>query len=108
MKVEASQQEKVPISHNSEPSSKSPQEEEQPISPTKKNTKWVEQLLKEASEQVKSPRTSVKTSIPPQRYSGFAALMSDIVESEPTCFEEANARQEWKHSDGGICLHNKE
>jgi hypothetical protein len=24
--------------------------------------------------------------------------MSDIVELEPTCFEEANARQEWKDS----------
>jgi hypothetical protein len=66
--------------------------------PRKRMPKWVEQLLKEASEQVKSPRTSVRTSIPPQRYLGYAALMSDIIESEPTCFKEAITRQEWKDS----------
>jgi hypothetical protein len=98
MKAEAPQQEEVPISQNSEPPLENQQEEGQPMSPRKKKPKWAEQLLKEASEQVKSPKTSVRTSIPPQRYSGYAALMSDIVESEPTCFEEANARQVWEDS----------
>jgi hypothetical protein len=44
--------------------------------------------LKEAREQVKTPRTLVRTSKPPQRYSGYATLMSNIIESEPTSFDE--------------------
>jgi hypothetical protein len=69
MKAKASQQEEVPTSQNFEPPLESQQEEEQPMSPRKKKPKWAEQLQKEASEQVKSPGTSVRTSIPPQRYS---------------------------------------
>jgi hypothetical protein len=55
-------------------------------------------LLKEANEQVESPKTSVRTSVPPQRYSGYAALMSSMIESKPTCFEEAIVRKPWRDS----------
>jgi hypothetical protein len=54
--------------------------------------------LKESSEQVKSLKTSIRTSIPPQRYSGYATLMSNIIESEPTCFEEDIEKKAWKDS----------
>jgi hypothetical protein len=73
-------------------------EEEQPTLSKKRKPKWAEQLLKEASEQVKSPKTSVRTSIPPQRYSGHATLMSNIIDFEPTCFEEAIEKKAWRDS----------
>jgi hypothetical protein len=63
--------------------------EDQPGSSKKRKPKWEEQLLKEAQEQVKTPKTSVRTSKPPQRYLGYATPMSTIIESEPTSFEEA-------------------
>jgi len=54
--------------------------------------------LKEANDQVESPKTSVRTSVPPQRYSRYASLMSSMIESEPTCFEEAIGRNPWRDS----------
>ena len=63
------------------------QEGEQSTTSKKRKPKWVGQLSREANEQVQSPKTSVRTSVPPQRYSGYAALMSTTIESEPTCFE---------------------
>jgi len=51
-----------------------------------------------ASEQIESPKTSVRTSIPPQRYSGYVALMSNMIESEPTCFEEVVEKKAWRDS----------
>jgi hypothetical protein len=69
------------------------QEGEKPTTSKKRKPKWVEQLLKEANEQAKSPKTLVRTSVPPQRYSGYVALMSSMIESEPTCFEEAIVRK---------------
>jgi hypothetical protein len=69
------------------------QEEEIPTTSKKRKPKWAKQLLREASEQVQSPKTSVRTSVPPQRYSGYVALMSNMIESEPTCFEEAIVRK---------------
>ena len=72
--------------------------EDQSKSSKKRKPKWVEQLSKEASEQVKSPRTSIRTSKPPQRYSRYVALMSDIIESEPTIFEEAVEKHVWKYA----------
>jgi hypothetical protein len=74
------------------------QEKEQLTISRKRKPKWAEQLLKEANEQVESPKTSVKTSVPPQRYSGYAALMSSMIESEPTCFEEVIGRKPWRDS----------
>jgi hypothetical protein len=74
------------------------QEEEQPITSKKRKPKWAEPLLKEANEQVDSPKTSVRTSVPPQRYSGYVALMSSMIDSKPTCFEEANVRMPWRDS----------
>jgi hypothetical protein len=53
-------------------------------------------LLKEANGQVELPKTLVITSVPPQRYSGYAALMSSMIELGPTCFEEAIERKSWR------------
>jgi hypothetical protein len=72
------------------------QEGELPPTSKKRKPKWVEHLLREENDQVQSPKTSVRTRVPPQRYSGYAALMSTIIESEPTCFEEAIVRKAWK------------
>jgi hypothetical protein len=74
------------------------QEKKQPAISKKRKPKWAEQLLKEANEQVESPKTSVRTSVPPQRYSGYVALMSSMIESELTCFEEAIERKSWRDS----------
>jgi hypothetical protein len=56
--------------------------------------------LKAANEQVESPKTSVRTSIPPHRYSRYDAFMTSMIESELTCFEESIGRKPWRDSMG--------
>jgi hypothetical protein len=69
LEVEVPQQEEVPFRQSLDPPIEGQQKEGKPTSSRKRKPKWAEQLLKEASEQVKSPKTSVKASIPPQRHS---------------------------------------
>jgi hypothetical protein len=72
LEAEVPNQEEKSSSSRIDPPTMEQQEKEQPTLSKKRKPKWAEQLLKEASEQVESPKTSVRTSIPPQRYSGYA------------------------------------
>jgi hypothetical protein len=96
--AEVPNQEEEPSPKGADLPTEGQREEEQPTLSKKRKPKWVEQLLKETSEQVKSPKTSIRTSIPPQRYSGHATLMSNIIDSEPTYFEEAIEKKAWRDS----------
>jgi hypothetical protein len=45
---------------------------------------------------VGAPRMSVRQSRPPQRYSGYMVLMSDLIYREPSSFQEASEHQVWR------------
>jgi hypothetical protein len=52
--------------------------------------------LREAHEQVDAPRTSVRQSKPPKRFSNYMALMSELIEVEPSNFQEAYEQHVWR------------
>jgi hypothetical protein len=59
----------------------------------KRKPRWLRETLKEAQEAVGRPKWSVRESRPPERLGGFVA---DVVETEPTSFEEAASQQIWR------------
>jgi hypothetical protein len=65
-------------------------------SSSRRRPKWIERTLREAQEQVKAPQTSVKMSRAPQRFFGYIALMSELIEAEPSNFQEAYEQQVWR------------
>jgi hypothetical protein len=62
----------------------------------RKKTRWAEQTLREAQEYVDAPRTSVREISAPQRFSSYMALMSELLEVDPSIFEEASQQQVWR------------
>jgi hypothetical protein len=52
--------------------------------------------LREAQEQVEAPQTSVRMSRESQRFSGYMALMSELIEAEPSSFQEASEQHVWR------------
>jgi hypothetical protein len=65
-------------------------------SSSRRRPKWVERTLREAQEQVEAPQTSVRMSRAPQRFSSYMALMSELIEAEPSSFQEASEQQVWR------------
>jgi hypothetical protein len=57
---------------------------------TGRKTEWAKQTLREAQEYVDAPRTSVRESRAPQRFSNYMALMRELLEAKPSNFEEAS------------------
>jgi hypothetical protein len=56
----------------------------------------VEQTLREAQEYVGAPRTFVRESRAPRRFSSYMDLMSELLEVEPSTFQEASQQQVWQ------------
>jgi hypothetical protein len=73
-----------------------PPVQDTPSSSRRRKTRWVEQTLREAQEYVGAPRTSVRESRAPQRFSSYMALMSELLEAEPSSFQEASQQQVWR------------
>jgi hypothetical protein len=80
------------------------QDEEQEAPPTKivppttgrKRNREVSQTLRDAQKFVGAPRTSVRRSRAPQRYLGYMALMSDLIDREPSNFPNVSKQQVWQ------------
>jgi predicted metal-dependent hydrolase len=74
------------------------QEEElrDPSSSVRRRPRWLEQTLRDAQEHVEAPRSTFRESRPPKRFSSYMALMSSIIDSEPTSVEEATDQQVWR------------
>jgi hypothetical protein len=62
----------------------------------RKKTRWVEQTVREAQEYVDAPRTSVRESRAPHRYSIYMAQMRELLEAKPSNFQEALQQQVWR------------
>jgi hypothetical protein len=57
--------------------------------------RWLRDTLRDAEGHT-APRGTFRESRPPQRFSSYVALMSNIIDSEPSSFEEATGQQVWK------------
>nr|QHR90809.1 hypothetical protein Q903MT_gene4835 [Picea sitchensis] len=62
---------------------------------TRKRPAWLRETLQDA-ERIAAPRGSFRESKRPQRFSSYMALMSHIIDSEPSSYEEAATQQVWK------------
>jgi hypothetical protein len=87
-------------------SPKDPSEEpDQPLEPVEpvvvprnqKRLAWLESTLQEA-ERHKAPSGTFRESKRPKRFSSYATLMTSLVNAEPSTFEEAVKKKEWKEA----------
>ena len=62
-----------------------------------KRPRWAQQTLQDA-EGHKAPHGTFRESKRPQRFLRYVALMSHIIDTEPTMYEEASKHQVWKDS----------
>jgi hypothetical protein len=64
---------------------------------TKKQPAWLEATLQEA-ERLKAPDATFKTSKKPKRFSSYATYMTKLLNEEPTMFEEAVQKKQYKEA----------
>jgi hypothetical protein len=62
---------------------------------TRKRLAWLEATLQEA-ERLKAPSGTFRESKKPKRFSSYATFMTKLINEEPTTFEEAVQKKQWK------------
>jgi hypothetical protein len=60
----------------------------------KRKPSWERELIQYA-EKYGAPEGTMRQSKKPKPFSSYMALMCDLVEKEPTCFEEVVQKKEW-------------
>jgi hypothetical protein len=60
----------------------------------KRKPAWAKELIQDA-EKYGATEGTMRQSKKAKPFSSYMALMSDLVEKEPTCFEEAVQKEEW-------------
>jgi hypothetical protein len=60
----------------------------------KRNPSWVRELIQDA-EKYGAPEGTMRQRKKPNPFSSYMALMCDLIEKEPTCFEEVIQKKEW-------------
>jgi hypothetical protein len=60
----------------------------------KRNPPWARELIQDG-ENYGAPEGTMRQSKKPNPFSSYMALMCDLIEKEPTCFEEAIQKKEW-------------
>ena len=63
----------------------------------KKKPAWVREIIQEA-QKYGAPEGSTRTSTISKPYSSYVALMCDLVDQEPTNYEEAAQKKEWEEA----------
>jgi hypothetical protein len=58
---------------------------------------WLETTLQEAKKH-KAPTSTFRQRKKPKRFTSYAALMTSLVNAEPSTFEEAIKKKEWKEA----------
>ena len=72
----------------------------------KRKPAWARDIIQDG-EKYGVPEGTTRQVKRPKPFSNYTALMCDLLEEEPTCFEEAIQRKEWENAIG-IPIHNKE
>jgi hypothetical protein len=77
-------------------------EPQRPEGPPQENTKkrrpaWAHEIIQDA-EKYGDPDRTFRESKKPKPYSSYLAWLSAIIDAEPTCYEEAADKKEWKDS----------
>ena len=61
----------------------------------KRKLAWARELIQDA-ERYGAPKGSLRESKRPRTYANYVALLSDIIDAEPSSFEEVVGKQVWK------------
>ena len=61
----------------------------------KRRPVWAHELIQD-TEKYGAPEGSLRESKRPHTYSSYVALLSNIIDAEPSCFEEAVEKKVWK------------
>jgi hypothetical protein len=64
---------------------------------TRKRPAWLEATLQD-TERLKVPEGTFRKSKRPKRFSSYAAYMTKLLDEEPTTFEEAVQKRQWKEA----------
>jgi hypothetical protein len=62
--------------------------------PHKRKSVWARELIQDG-EKYGAPKGPMRQIKKPKPFSSYMALMCDLIEKEPTCFEEAIQKKEW-------------
>ena len=65
--------------------------------PVKRRLAWLKETLQEAQKH-SAPSSTFRESRRPQRYSGYVAQMTHIIDADPSTYEEATRLLVWKDS----------
>lgn len=63
--------------------------------PVKRKPTWFKETLQE-SEKLATPKGTFRESKRPHRYGGYVALVNNLIDSDPSMFEEANKLEVWR------------
>ena len=63
----------------------------------KRRPKWLQDTLKEG-ETVGAPKKQVRERRPPKRFGSYIAMVTNIIETEPSSYEEASTNSVWRES----------
>ena len=63
----------------------------------KRKPAWARELIQDG-EKYGAPEGTMRQVKKPKPFSNYMALMCDLLEKEPTCFEEAIQKKEWVDS----------
>ena len=63
----------------------------------KRKPKWLQDTLREATS-VAAPKRSVRESRPPERFCSYMAMVANIIDFEPSSYEEAASQQGWREA----------
>jgi hypothetical protein len=74
-----------------------PQEPLREIISQKRKPSWAREIIQDV-EKYGAPKGTMRQSKKPNPYSNCVALMCDLVNKEPTFFEEAAQKKEWMDS----------
>jgi hypothetical protein len=56
---------------------------------------WAREIIQDA-EKYGAPDGTFRERKKPKPYSSYVALLSDIIDAKPTCYEEVAEKKEWK------------
>jgi hypothetical protein len=93
--VDSTLEETIPEVQNDMVESEIPIDIPKEVVATRKRPSWLRNTLQEAKGHA-DPKGSFRERKGPNKFSSYVALMSNIINSKPSTFEEATEKPEWK------------
>jgi predicted metal-dependent hydrolase len=93
--IDSTPKEHIPEDRNETVESEIPVDPPKEVTITKKRPAWLRNTLQEAEKHV-APSGSFRERKIPHKFSSYVALISKIIDSEPSTYEDVVKKQVWK------------